>query len=825
MDFMSRRLRDTEHAAQSRETSHELAVQVRWQDEQQKAARLRAELQETNQRLESSSQQIRVYQVANAEAVESTTQAENAVQAGHLSCEAWAMDRQRALAHSFEANEENVENLRAELSQVHYEKTQVLSELATLHTWAHQELNIWSDLREDWQIEEAEMNQQLGSLQAEFTEEAHLCRVAQQEMTTKRRKYTAGPPQSKAAPPPPPGLLHTLQCDAGRVTALTKAPAAEQASDCSSMFSSGSSSDSSTGHPRNRQRKTKTRIRRKEADSITLPPWPEPQQFRACKQKTYMTVLAAAGRDENRTLKWLQQVEKAGADLSSFTHSSRSWRSLETKLAAAVCAISRGDLLRRLTLLQEACTSRGRPMTGRAALFLLFDAFKVEANTSALMDWTALTKIQLTNQKELSSFVQSWEHMLLGMHETQPERVLEARLYELVRAVLDVQPDIVMYDRAETGTKEHSYNALWQAVLRAAARQRREKLAMQLTAGMGATGGGLEFQAKPEELCRYLGINHSWSNDGSSVRLTAGMSSYLGMCLDEYYKESGIPKLAGGNLAPVTSPFVDESQSGSEEWDQPSTISSNQAAAHVMRLFFVARMCRPDLAVCITPMAAWHLVLVCGLVLTMEPSSVSCNTLCTHNITSYTLTCLGGLRTTLGQPLVCGLNYTCLSLLFLFLFFSGKIVGSWPVAWHARKQGATAGSTSEAEILALSTAMRREALPAMAFMEVVLDRKVEVHVHEDNAQVVSAVQKGFSPALVHATRTFKLSLSFLHEILYEREVGELSYVASSEHRGDLFTKFMPPKRFQTCCELIGVGPPRNPSQSRQCHEGGVERET
>eukprot|EP00971_Amphidinium_carterae_P274373 5444975-Amphidinium_carterae.4 len=113
----------------------------------------------------------------------------------------------------------------------------------------------------------------------------------------------------------------------------------------------------------------------------------------------------------------------------------------------------------------------------------------------------------------------------------------------------------------------------------------------------------------------------------------------------------------------------------------------------------------------------------------------------------------------------------------------------------------------------------------MAFMEVVLGRKVQVHVHEDNAQVVSAVQKGYSPALVHATRTFKLSLSFLHEMLCERDFGELSYIASAEHRGDLFTKAMNPKRFQTCCDMIGVGPPMQPSQPMHCHEGGVERES
>eukprot|EP00971_Amphidinium_carterae_P329501 6462001-Amphidinium_carterae.1 len=255
----------------------------------------------------------------------------------------------------------------------------------------------------------------------------------QQELASERaehRQQAARRLQTSIIPSPPPGLMRTLQCDADRVVALSRPPITEHPSDGSFPHTSSDSS-SDRGESKTRGKKTRTKVKRKEADTITLPPWPEPQQFRAWKQKTYMTVMAAAGRDENKTLQWLQQIERKEATLSSFTHSSSAWRSLETKLAAAVCAVARGDLLRRLTLLQESCTNQGRPMTGRAALFLLFDAFKVEANTSALMDWTALTRIQMTSQKDLSAFVQSWEHMLLGMHESPSERVLEARLYEL----------------------------------------------------------------------------------------------------------------------------------------------------------------------------------------------------------------------------------------------------------------------------------------------------------------------------------------------------------------------------------------------------------
>eukprot|EP00971_Amphidinium_carterae_P274370 5444975-Amphidinium_carterae.1 len=499
-EIMSQRIRASEQASQGREE----ALQLSLQEESQMSARYHTELLDVNQRYAQSTHQLCAYEASNEQAEVTVAQAENAVQEGYLSWEAWATEQQTYMNRMRENNEENTRALRLELSMVIRDQEKAQSELQALHGWALRELNSWTEQRDDWQYEEAQLHLQLGGLQSEYTEEAHMCWLTQHEMAaeqrklddghtpTTRRNLAAGPaprrnlaagsaPLATGSTPPPPGLLQSLQSDAARVTSICKAPLQEQDSEDSSLFSS---SGSSRSVEKSIRKKKNIRIKRKEADSISLPAWPEPQHFRAWKQKVYMSVMAAAGRDENRTLRWLQKVEAADSSLSTFQHSSSSWRSLETKLAAAVCTVARGDLLRRLTLLQESCTGQGRPMTGREALYLLFDAFKVKANASALMDWTALTKIRLTHHKNLSAFVESWEFMLLGMQETPPPRVLEARLYELIRPVTDLQPDLVLYDRTEQGTKEHSYEALWSAVLRTAARQRREKMARQLTASM-----------------------------------------------------------------------------------------------------------------------------------------------------------------------------------------------------------------------------------------------------------------------------------------------------------------------------------------------------
>eukprot|EP00971_Amphidinium_carterae_P274372 5444975-Amphidinium_carterae.3 len=210
-------------------------------------------------------------------------------------------------------------------------------------------------------------------------------------------------------------------------------------------------------------------------------------------------------------------------------------------------------------------------------------------------------------------------------------------------------------------------------------------LTQQLWSDLESGDGGLEFQAPPEQLCRYLGINHTWSFDSSGVHLTADMSAYLDMCLSEYYKESGIQK-----LSPVTSPFVEESQIADEEWTLPAAISSNQAAAHIMRLFFVARMCRPDLALCITRMASrvtkWS-----------RADDVTLKRLIQFVVYSrdyklrFDLPCLCDqtvcLRAWPDADLGGATHHSrSTSGLWLELYVPGK-TGSWPVAWYGRKRG------------------------------------------------------------------------------------------------------------------------------------------
>ena len=60
---------------------------------------------------------------------------------------------------------------------------------------------------------------------------------------------------------------------------------------------------------------------------------------------------------------------------------------------------------------------------------------------------------------------------------------------------------------------------------------------------------------------------------------------------------------------------------------------------------------------------------------------------------------------------------------------------SWPISWGSKKQPTTASSTCEAEtlsILSLSIGLRKEAIPMLSLLEVLLNRPVQLICFEDN---------------------------------------------------------------------------------------------
>ena len=82
---------------------------------------------------------------------------------------------------------------------------------------------------------------------------------------------------------------------------------------------------------------------------------------------------------------------------------------------------------------------------------------------------------------------------------------------------------------------------------------------------------------------------------------------------------------------------------------------------------------------------------------------------------------------------------------------------------------------------------------------------------EDNTACISAVKRGYSPALKYLPRHAQVILGFANEVFHPnwedqaapKYVSELSYWESKSHKGDWVTKELPPKGFKHALDLPG----------------------
>ena len=147
---------------------------------------------------------------------------------------------------------------------------------------------------------------------------------------------------------------------------------------------------------------------------------------------------------------------------------------------------------------------------------------------------------------------------------------------------------------------------------------------------------------------------------------------------------------------------------------------------------------------------------------------------------------------------------------------------TWPISWASKSQPATAAHTQESETVALSTAIRTEAMPVQLFLSEVLCRPVRVRLMEDNTSTVEACLKGYSPSLRHLPRHQRCALGTVHDVCFddkdstedeiasrrdvERKYGVISlqHHDGDTHKADLFTKELPRVPFENKLKLIGM---------------------
>eukprot|EP00971_Amphidinium_carterae_P068032 1346581-Amphidinium_carterae.3 len=250
-----------------------------------------------------------------------------------------------------------------------------------------------------------------------------------------------------------------------------------------------------------------------------------------------------------------------------------------------------------------------------------------------------------------------------------------------------------------------------------------------------------------------------------------------------------------GRLRTTRSPYVEDSV-WSGEGDGKPIQHGSEASSYIASLLFIARMARPDL------ITAGTLDLKLEFALSRsEPVEV----------------CIWADADLNGDP-----NDTKSTSEIWCELRSKDSQQCWPISWISKRQGCTAFSTCESEVVSLSHALslREEGIPLVQIVSEVLGHDVELTCYEDNSQAIQAVKRGYSKKLRHLPRIHRICLGSLHELLSSDDrIGSLVYHPSSDHKADLFTKSMECVRFEHCRSLIGM---KRDGKSERHVEGGEE---
>ena len=130
-------------------------------------------------------------------------------------------------------------------------------------------------------------------------------------------------------------------------------------------------------------------------------------------------------------------------------------------------------------------------------------------------------------------------------------------------------------------------------------------------------------------------------------------------------------------------------------------------------------------------------------------------------------------------------------------------------------------------MVSLDTCLSEDAIPLQRLVSLILRKPVPMVVHEDNSAAILAVRKGYSLSLRHLPRTQRICLGSLHEVLcnpvdHDCSPGtiELVHHETNTHKGDMFTKEMPPKSFKEEIALIRVSDSARRGGGGHCANGG-----
>jgi hypothetical protein len=224
--------------------------------------------------------------------------------------------------------------------------------------------------------------------------------------------------------------------------------------------------------------KPSTEVKGKEADSIKIPMLPTAAQFKSWKNAVRSAV-SSASRLPAQAFEWIMKVEATDVTYNDLSQCPKTFETLDAKLSAALMLICKGELGRKITLRTEEEAKAMKLIRGRQILWMVYEEYRINEEAGSLNDITDLMKVKMGRDQskvdQLARFLLNWETVLAGIKDPPPDHQLQVMLYDQIRHVPSISSDIAMYDRAEPGDVERSYQFLIKSIQRVLQRTKRER--------------------------------------------------------------------------------------------------------------------------------------------------------------------------------------------------------------------------------------------------------------------------------------------------------------------------------------------------------------
>ena len=233
----------------------------------------------------------------------------------------------------------------------------------------------------------------------------------------------------------------------------------------------------------------------KEAETIRLPGFPNPESYRSWKISVREAVRAASDRPDE-AFNWVQEVYEKTATIESLRNTGK-FITLDTKILNALSVVAKGELNRQIINYKESEAAASRAVRGRQVLFMFEQFFKTNEAAGSLYSVEDLLKVKLVRD-DLSTFIHNWESVIAGLNHQPEETTLRDILLRELRNSSKLKFDLEVYDRAKEGEEKHTYGYLVKCVKELLERERTRGNRAAIAKAHGARYGTPAYDEKPK---------------------------------------------------------------------------------------------------------------------------------------------------------------------------------------------------------------------------------------------------------------------------------------------------------------------------------------